>query len=1097
LVKWSGALLSVLLFSCSAETESEQGQTSEAPAAAPAPRTLDDFKARYAAEDVRRDDTLQRTYGDLLAKEQGLEPEWRTRRFDRRLAEDARLSGALSARQAAAWRTLTSLAAGAVVSWDEASKTPAYAELGLVFRGDTGIAAHADFDARVGALVGALFERGSDELVPTAEEPVEVPMGFGDEPPLRAHRFRYDRLHDGLPVFGDWYTVTLQTISADAHSWHATVASRWTRDLPRLGLTKVSEADAVSAARASGEVADGVSLRTVRLGYHVANDSAELAYEILLGNDTGMWLYYVSAITGAVLEKSDQIARAPIGTLKANVLRPYEAAPVARALPFANIYENFSNQTGTVGCGYGGSPPTQRLGNPAERKGATLFNGAYTNLIDFNAADTTWTIDLRGPHAKDISANYSQLDFGNFTAGGNFTFPSQTSNVQNRRTEVFYLLNYGWNAYRAYGLDQYEPLGFTYFSFAATPATVDPDCSAPASLTDCCGGYTKAGCVYVECGMGATGAALAEKRMREVTLHEQQHSLRFKAAGNLCSSCSGSSTLDGPECNCWEEGRAMFGAIALGRLEKARPEDRPNKKYPADFVLLDGLAYNPGSIWSAIYTHYLFEAGPSAIGDVGSNLNQVDTNTRMVGNCTSSTDYTTCPANSFYRQLIASQQALSTPAWRNTAEISQVFHEHVTDANRAVAGSQAFPWADETPNRFLTAPFVFTDRPAQTQYNVTNGPDNDNLSLALNSADDNDTFSFLVHAGETYTVSTSNLATSVDTQLEIFKFSSSNQTQIAFNDDCNPPNRSSCVSFTATETAFYRARVNSYPGAVTGPTATYFFSVQTSGDDYGDGFGDYAPLPPDNLMRTMGTLETSSDADMFGLIVPTAPQDLNFVGCSSNGSFSVRLELYNPSGTLVDAINNVSCFSPVRTITLSTAGFWSIRVISAGGGTGSGTYGMRIGLSKPDIDVNNKMVNAYAISSNSLLGTLFETTTDSDWFKISAVAGQFYTVETLALDVGATRVNSKIEVYAPKTTMYGPTGTSDQMPDTSGESFGHWMLSNSDGGLGQWNARVTFWAAVTGDYYIRVLPEAGSVAGRYALMTSNNSAFSQTPPALP
>jgi hypothetical protein len=67
--------------------------------------------------------------------------------------------------------------------------------------------------------------------------------------------------------------------------------------------------------------------------------------------------------------------------------------------------------------------------------------------------------------------------------------------------------------------------------------------------------------------------------------------------------------------------------------------------------------------------------------------------------------------------------------------------------------------------------------------------------------------------------------------------------------------------------------------------------------------------------------------------------------------------------------------------------------------------------------VNNTIANAWSLSGTGMLGSRFESTTDGDWYKISATSGRYYSVETIVLDTG---VNTKIEVYAPTSALYKP-----------------------------------------------------------------------------
>ena len=1090
-----GSMLALLLSGCGQEDLST-GRTLESPAASePEASSIDDFKQRHTPREVATSDVLAEAYSKLVAKSEVAKLSAASR-----LAQNQARAGAigLSGAQQTAWNDLDIVSASrAKVDWDADGQAPAQIELGMNFAGRTGPEAHDEAVRRIGPIVESMFESAEDELVLREEQPYTIDVGFGDEPPLRGYRYRYDRVVGGRPVFGDWYTETFTTSEHDPNVWRLTISARWTRDLPLAERPPMSVSQGMAAVRiASGCGADR-ELGSPKLGYYRKGTTAELAYEVELADGDEPALYYVSAQTGAMLATHSLIAHDTPGDLKMHVSRAYDNTPTPRALPFANIYENYQFGTGVTGCGYPPNTNNQWMGQQSTLKGNTNYAGAYSNLLVFNPSDFAWVVDLKGPYVRDISPNFFILDYDTFPAGGSHTIPLQTTYGRGRRGQVFYLLNYGRNVYSTFGIAQSEPLGYTMFIQEQYINSVSEDCASPNNGFECCGGYSKLGCIYVDCEMGPTGGAIAERRFREVVQHEQNHTLRWHVTGSLCSptsECQASVTSDGIECGCWEEGRADFAAIAMDRLEKSRPEYDPKRSYPGSFATSTDV-YDAGSVWSAMYTHYMQLAGQFAIGDVNANLNQVDTSTRMVGNCTSGTDISTCPVNSFYRQLIANQQALSAPKWRNTQEISEVFHAHVTDANRAVAGNQAFPWADEMPNRFLNSPFVYTEEPFGARYYVTDGPSGGG-TLRLDSIDDNDTVMYFARAGETYTIGTDNLAAGVDTMVEVFKITSTNEVSVAFNDDCAPPLRHSCVTFTAADTGLYRVRVNPYPwSGLTGPGATYRLFIDSSLDDYGDTTAAAAAVSADNILHSpQGRFNTGSDVDVFAVAVPTAPQTLTYLGCSPSGSFDVKVEVINPSDVVVDSFTRRQCNGGPRNFTVNTTEMWKLRVTSPEGM--SGDYALRVGLSSSDIDINGAYVNAWIMSGTSTYGSRFGTTTDNDWYRIDATAGQYYSVETVALDAG---VDTKIEVYAPSQTLYGlaAQGLIDALPDTSGQGLGHWMLSDSNGALRGVDSRAAFWAPISGQYYVRIVPEGTPTVGRYLVAFNDNAGANLPYPAYP
>lgn len=1034
------------------------------------------FKAAHPPAAVATDDNLGAQFRTLVLAAEGLDAHLEDRNLDARLAAAPKVAATLSADQVAAWRALNKAAHGnGAVTWDDDRGTPAFIELGLTFKGATPKAAEQELTSRAAPLLARMFGLGAADALVTVSDTTTTAAERGDEAPT-TRSITQQRKRNGLPVFGDWYQLTIRTSDWAKDAWVAAVQAHWSAGLDRIPTTPlVRDIDAVAMAQAAGDVPKAWLAATPELGYFGGGTKADLSWRISLANDAKQsWLYYVSAISGSILESANQVADNS-GSVSINVGLPQQGTTKSpHPLPYAYIYEDERSQHENAGCGFANGV-THTVGDTSQQKGYTSYYGGYFDnaLTVFDPADLTWAVDYRGLYAYD--ATDAAVMSRPFTAWTNTTLPQETADKQSRRGEIFFHLTYGSILYISQGLSVYTPTNYYLYTRPSSG-----DCPAPPYNGSCCAGTSAAGCIEVDCDsdFGTVSSDYAERRFREIVYHEQQHNLRYKASGSLCGGCTGTASTDGTECACWEEGRADFAALGVGHFEKARPEFRPNRHYPGDYVSGDN--YASGSIWTSIYIHHLLSEGVPGIYDVSANTQMIDSATRMVGNCTGS-DVSTCPANSFYRYLINNNAARVTGDRQSPNEISEIFHWHVWDANRAVAGSQTFPWADELPNRFLTSPFVKSDGPSPIF--VSYGPSGAG-QLKLNKPDDYDTVMFYGEAGKTYTIQTDSLAAGVDTMLQIFTFVGTKINVLASNDDCAAPARYSCVSFAPSSTGYYRARVNPYPNTVTGQGATYRLWIQMVNDDYGDTIQSASALPPSAAQRaSYGQMNSGADADVFKITSATA-QTVTYGACMSGGT--MKAEILDSSGALVQWASNASC--PMSGTALSIgAGTFYLRLTSSTFTTGA--YTLLMNLSNGDLDINSTPANAFTLTSDSAgktYGSRFESGADIDWYKFSAVGGQFYHFETYAMEGAADTV---IEVYAPSTTVYGRTGTIDSLPDYSGAGLGDWMLETDDSTLASLGSRVAFMAPATGTYYIKVMPYDGDSIGSYQVMFEDTGSW--------
>jgi bacillolysin/thermolysin len=147
-----------------------------------------------------------------------------------------------------------------------------------------------------------LAQHGS--LFGIADQSAELKLLGVDKDRLGFKHYRYQQLHQGLPVFGQQLIV---------HAKEDRVTSVAGRTTPNIGSAdpKLAPADAAQraiAAQRKGIVSDGTKLHAVGnqdLGWYTLEDgSPRLAYEVIVGaREDQRWQMYVDATSGEVLDK--------------------------------------------------------------------------------------------------------------------------------------------------------------------------------------------------------------------------------------------------------------------------------------------------------------------------------------------------------------------------------------------------------------------------------------------------------------------------------------------------------------------------------------------------------------------------------------------------------------------------------------------------------------------------------------------------------------------------------------------------------------------------------------------------------------------------
>jgi hypothetical protein len=1032
------------------------------------------FKAAHALHEVAKSVDLQNTYATLLQAHADVH-------FGKGAALDdlaPPLPSFASDAQATAHGTLTQLLQGRWLAvWDATRATPGYVHLEHPIVAADGTQAKSAFDTSLGALVTDLYQ---------VEAPHEMTLvdsrtiALDDSEELVAHRFRYKHLYDGVVVDGDRLDLTLRPLDDQTSAWIPVIGARWTRDIALQTTDPVlTPEQAAEAALASGELDQGQLLAEPKLVI-VTHGAPTLVYRVRIGDGIGQWSYHVDAATGEVVSVSNQTLHnsGSSGSLSIMVSRPHEGnTKHARPLPHVRIWKDELETQSLQGCDIT-HRASQWIGD--NHLGTTTYGGQYWD-VGSGISDDWWTVDYRGTWMWDrsVASHSPDLTMPFFLKGTEHTFPAQEIHNRGRRGEIYYLTTHAARAYSAYGIAQYKPLVFNY---TGKPAGNDV-CQNPQSvshLLSCCVGKADS-CMNVDClDMGTVAPAESERRFRQVTLHEHNHTISWYDGDSFCNGiteCGVGPSQPGPECFCWDEGRADYGGLALSKLEVARPEYRPDLQYPNDLINSYTHPYGKGAVWTAIYGEHLLTAGyREGIRAVHDHVGLPDNDTVMVGDCQGSSSIGNCPINSFHYMMLYSDFSLAPSKQQTTYEIAKVFHQRVTDA---VPGGpiDPFPWADELSKRARAPHFAALEFGDDVV--LTHGPDPGSGLIRFALPDDSDVVMFLAREGKTYTVETFDLMRGVDTVLELLADDGS-ETIVQQNDDCTLAELRSCITFTATDTGWVRVRALRYPGSTYGTGATYKFGLRLEDDDYGDTPQSAAALVADLEPRT-AEIDFPGDHDVFRL-ASSEPQTLEYWICPPNGGFTPRVQVLDENETVIATMTNNNCGASNSTVSIG-AGIYYLRA-RAVQGSATGAYQIRALLTS-DIDVDSTPANAWELAvalatpaEGEVVGARFESAQDEDWYSFTTAYDSFnFVVETYAPPGGS--ADTMLEVYAPPETIFGRTGTLDSLPDTSGHGIGHWMLQDHGGALSPGGSRLAFLTPAAGTYYIRVRNMGGNDAPYY------------------
>ncbi|MFN0196126.1 MAG: pre-peptidase C-terminal domain-containing protein [Planctomycetaceae bacterium] len=269
----------------------------------------------------------------------------------------------------------------------------------------------------------------------------------------------------------------------------------------------------------------------------------------------------------------------------------------------------------------------------------------------------------------------------------------------------------------------------------------------------------------------------------------------------------------------------------------------------------------------------------------------------------------------------------------------------------------------------------------------------------------------------------------------------------------------SILQFTATDEGPYFIQIK-HPTGQVGP---YSMTVSgLPGDTHGDNAATAFPI---NLNETIeAKIETHRDEDWFVFV---APHDGHFVfETGLNTLVDSLLELYDADGTTLlqsDDDSGVGRASKIERDMLTGQTIY-LRALGSDGRIGS--YSVKVGETLPDDHLNNALVPlglAQLLLNNPIFGNgNIEQPGDQDWFKIDAVAGQGFVLETVAGTLTDTTM-----------TLFDSDGTTQ-------------LAFDDDNGPGKLS-RIQFTPTHTGSYFIRIKAFSAVMTGTYQVTYNSAS----------
>jgi len=322
---------------------------------------------------------------------------------------------------------------------------------------------------------------------------------------------------------------------------------------------------------------------------------------------------------------------------------------------------------------------------------------------------------------------------------------------------------------------------------------------------------------------------------------------------------------------------------------------------------------------------------------------------------------------------------------------------------------------------------------------------------------DTDWFKVSLVAGQYYAVNLEGTPTSAgtlsDPYLRGIYDASGTLISNTSNDDAGVGNNSQVIFTPLITGNYYVAAGAAYSG-----TGTYKLSATLLTDDFSADINTTGTL---SLSGTSsGNIEFNSDKDWFKISL-VAGQIVSFTTSAGTLGSPTVSGIYDAAGVSVASGSATN----ILYTALNTGNYYVSA--SSSSGTGTGTYQLGATLIVDDFSAN---INTTGTLTNSTASTgTINFNGDTDWFKVSLVAGQYYAVN---LEGTPTSAGTLSDPYLRG--IYDASGT--LISNTS----------NDDAGVGN-NSQVIFTPLITGNYYV--------AAGASGLGTGTYQLNLDTPPS--
>lgn len=872
----------------------------------------------------------------------------------------------------------------------------------------------------------------------------------------------YRRNVSGLPVRGEFLELThgLADGLQVGRRVHA-LSLRCRRGssfsgMPPTSITKdqaISVALASVALETSGAVAKNATLVVTEFG-----QGPRPTWIVDVAGQSKHVAVWVDASAGSAVKSLDQTFHSygHSGSLKMTVRQANTIGTVVGGFPYGNVYEEDKE---------------------VSLLGQTDRDGSYSISSHPNWSDHLWEVYLRGAHVSQQGSG-SPLNLVSFAADGGTTYSAMSSESDQRLVEMYYTLNFTRDVTTAAfsALPTLQPVTYLLdLSYPSTSCNAATDAVFGIRFFGTCQGYSD-----------------REARLRWMHAHEWGHTNRIASGNN--PTCG----TNGHLCAAWEEGRADYTAYVTNRMEFLRASASsscgsaggsscswatndqfyPDDRYPESECTCD--PHDTGNVFAGVYNDLHHEIGwKKATQLVMESIDsEIDDQTAWVD---SSTD-----ENDFYHHMLVSDIELTNKKWQ--LAIGQAWKRHDSSLQPS-----AWDWQDQWPDSPAST-YMIT--PSTTQQAIADGPDSFLPNMALDYRTDEDYVFFYAQEGTTYSFTTQNLCSGVDTIVDVIHISNGVEIVDESNDDCPGYGLASCVDFTASDPGWHAVKARSYLQSSEG----CYELTYVASDDTGNNPLAARPMAIDGSAYD-GEWEVAGDTDYFKIYVPDSGSGVNLTvsTCEVSPGADTVITLYHESNLLTEVASNndsgsQSCGVRSSRITYEVpagkSGFYFVKVTEFGNDS-TGTWQISATLEGNDDVGGSGMSTALPVSNDPITGRSvsghFDAGTDEDWFVVSLNANEHATFHVVDLHGGADTVMS---VFDDGLTAY------EDIPAKNGVDVS-WLLQDDDGGAEWLASRIHLVAPRTGNYFVRLSPFSSYSLGAYTLYVQRDGLFEEVLPSYP